>query len=196
MRYGIASGGRRGDFARPETAACRLYSCTFPQAALRPNPCARHDLPALDEFPRHTFLLDNVHAQPLPIQFFTGTILPLCTFREAESREIARISNLRLIRAIGAKAGKDDVEALNLKAMGVAHAREQFLAEHLDVVDDAAFTADRVVVAIAAEVIAVGTPRHGDMEHLALLGQHVEVAVHRRPRDARVLLAHRVVHVC
>ena len=46
----------------------------------------------------------------------------LCTFREAESREIARISNLRLIRAIGAKAGEDDVEALDLEAVGVAHA--------------------------------------------------------------------------
>lgn len=110
--------------------------------------------------------------------------------------EIARISYLRPIRAIGAKAGEDDVEALDLEAVGVAHAREQFLAGHLDVVDDAAFAADRVVVAIAAEVIAVGAARHGDMEHLALLGQHVQVAIHRRPRDARVLLAHRVVHVC
>ena len=80
--------------------------------------------------------------------------------------------------------------------MGIAHAREQVLAGHLDVVDDAAFAANRVIVAIAAEVIAVGTARYGYVEHLALLGQHIEVAVHRRPRDARVFLAHRVVHVC
>jgi hypothetical protein len=70
--------------------------------------------------------------------------------------EIARIGNLRPIHAIGAKAVEDNVEALNQETMGVAYARKQVLAGHLDVVDDTAFPAYRVVVAIAAEVIAVG----------------------------------------